>query len=122
LEEIGFEAAVAAQARALVGGDDAAFASWLTPAALLALRPDGRRLPRARKYDIVRASHDGGRGESEVRFRGAGSFVMRETWECRDGAWKAVAAELPSDGLRLPWWRRLLPSGTETTPQRRELS
>jgi len=101
--------AVEAQARARVRGDDATFASYMTPQALLQLRANGRR---PRSYRVVSVAHRGGVGETSVRYEGDGTFLMRQRWEQRGGAWKSIDATQESDRVR-PLWRRLFARGAD---------
>ncbi|MEX0750193.1 MAG: hypothetical protein WD359_05230 [Dehalococcoidia bacterium] len=96
---------VEAQARAHVRGDDAAFASYMTPRALLQLRGNGHVTPR--RFEIIALSQGDGVGESAVRYAGRGSYVLRQRWEKREGVWKAIDAERPANEVRLSFWRRL---------------
>jgi len=119
--------AVERQAAARVRRDDATFASFLTPQALLQLSGNGLappRLPQARRYEILDISEQDGRGESLVRYLAAGAYAVRTTWERADGVWRGVAVELPPELMRAPWWRRLLGRGPRPAPpvKRRDLS
>ncbi|MBI5288984.1 MAG: hypothetical protein HY873_08420 [Chloroflexi bacterium] len=111
--------AVEAQARALVAGDLATFASFATPQAL----PPMYRAPRAgsaSSYDIVDIEAAGdGQGRSAVRFRGPSSYVMRADWQRTSSGWKAVALEIPPEAVRASWWRRMLRLGPDTQPAAR---
>jgi hypothetical protein len=118
---------VGRQADARVRGDDAAFASYMTPQALLQLSGNGLggpMLPRARMYNILDITDQGSSAESSVRYVGAGSYVIRTRWRLIDGVWKGVEAEVPQDSMRAPWWRRLLRQGPRPAPpvERRDLS
>lgn len=97
------------QAEAHVRGDAAAFASFMTPAALLQLRENGQVHPR--RFEIVAVEERDGAGESAVRYSGAGSYVLRQRWERRDSGWKAIDAERPASEVRAPLWRRILRLG-----------
>jgi hypothetical protein len=101
--------AVEAQARAHVRGDGAAFASFMTPAALLQLRQNGH--PHPRRFDIISVEEREDVGESAVRYAGRGSYVLRQRWERRDGAWKTIDARRPSGEIRRPIWQRVLGIG-----------
>ena len=101
--------AVERQAEAHVRGDTPAFASFMTPGALLQLRENGH--PHPRRFDVVAIEEGDGVGESAVRYSGNGSYVLRQRWERRDGAWKSIAAERPSSEVRMPLWQRILRLG-----------
>jgi hypothetical protein len=119
---------VEAQAKARVADDVSAFASYMTPQALLQLGGNGagpRPLPRPRRFDILDITPQGDAVAASVRFRGAGvSYELRTTWQKLDGAWKAVDANIPASTMRVSWWRRLLGGRTEPAawPARRDLS
>jgi hypothetical protein len=103
--------AVERQAEAHVSGDAAAFASFMTPAALLQLRENGHAHPR--RFEVVTIDERDGIGESVVRYSGRGSYVLRQRWERRDGAWKTIDAARPASEVRAPLWRRLLRLGRD---------
>jgi len=119
---------VEAQAQARVSDDLAAFASYMTPQAVLQLGGNGagpRPLPRARRFSILDITRQGDAVGAVVRFRGIGaSYELRTTWQRIDGAWKATDASVPAESVRVSWWRRLLGAGTEppARPARRDLS
>ena len=119
---------VEAQARARVAGDVAAFASFMTPQAVLQLGGNGagpRPLPRPRRFDVLDITPQGDALAAAVRFRGAGvSYDLRTTWKLIDGVWKAVDASIPSGSVRVSWWRRLFGStaASPAPPARRDLS
>lgn len=116
------------QARARVADDVAAFASFMTPQAVLQLGGNGggpRPLPRPRRFDVLDITPQGDAHAAAVRFRGAGvSYELRTTWQLVDGVWKAVDARIPADSVRVAWWRRLFGGGTRppARPARRDLS
>jgi hypothetical protein len=114
---------VEAQAKALVAGDLASFASYAMPQALPLLYRS-RSPERARRYDIVDVDAGDEQGRSEVRFRGTWSYVMRGSWERTDAGWKAVALDIPPDSMRTALWRRLLlrSANPAPIPQREDLS
>jgi hypothetical protein len=93
------------QASAHVRGDEAAFASYMTPQALLQLRGNGH--VRLRKYSLISHNERGATGESVVRYAGSGSYVLRQRWERRESGWTTVDADRPAAERRLPWWRRI---------------
>jgi hypothetical protein len=101
--------AVQRQAEAHVRGDAAAFASFMTPGALLRLWENGHGHPR--RFDVVAVEEGDGIGESAVRYSGRGSYVLRQRWERRDGAWKSIDAERPSSEVKMPMWQRVLRLG-----------
>ena len=114
------------QAQARVKGDFATFASYMTPQALLRMHRQGESLRGRglRRYEIVDLSVRGAVGDSDVRYSGSGSYVMRTRWECPDGLWKAVMVEMPADSIRSPWWRRMFGLGPRQDPpaaERRDL-
>lgn len=120
--------AVEAQAQARIDGDIAAFASYVTPQALLRLHRQGEPLRAGQgswKYDVLDITATGGTGTSDVRYKGSGSYVLRTRWERRDGLWRAVMVEMPPELSRGPWWRRLLRlerrSGRPPAAKRRDL-
>jgi hypothetical protein len=119
---------VEAQARARVADDVAAFASYLTPQALLQLGGNGAgpaRLPRPRRFDVLDVAPHGDAIVAAVRFGGGGvSYELRTTWQRIDAVWKAVDASVPAGSVRVAWWRRLLGRGAGTLepPARRDLS
>ena len=114
---------VEAQANARVRQDAAAFASYMTPAALLQLRTNGSEPADVRptKFEIVQVNETGDRGISEVRYAGAGSSVLHQEWHRTEGGWQCVEASRPAGLIQQPWWRRLLPSRARPAPERREL-
>jgi hypothetical protein len=128
---------VEAQAKALVAGDLASFASYAMPQALPLLYRNRSPIP-ARAFDILdvdmldRDIKDGvdmrggpgAQGRSEVRFRGTWSYVMRGSWERTDAGWKAVALDIPPASMRTALWRRLLlrSANPAPIPQREDLS
>jgi hypothetical protein len=97
--------AVEAQAAAHVSGDDAAFASYMTPQALLQLRGNGHARPR--RFKIIAVDERDGVGQTAVRYAGRGSYVLRQRWERREGVWKTIDARRPPEEMRAPFWRRL---------------
>ena len=97
------------QALAHVRGDAAAFASFMTPAALLQLRENAH--PHPRRFDIVTIEERDGVGESAVRYSGRGSYVLRQRWERRDATWKSIDAERPASEVTMPLWQRVLRFG-----------
>lgn len=98
-------AAVEALAQAHIAQDHALFASFMTPHALLDLR--GGLPVRPRRYEVLHVAEHGESGESEVRFRGGGSFVLRQQWERGNGHWRVIASSIPGGDVRLPVWSRL---------------
>jgi hypothetical protein len=120
--------AISAQAHARVAGDIATFASFMTPQALLRLHRQGEPLRAGhgvKRYNILDITERGDAAMSDVRYEGAGSYVLRTRWERPDGLWKAVMVEMPADLRRAPWWRRLLGlgrAGADPAPtERRDL-
>ncbi len=114
--------AVEAQARALVAGDLATFASYAEARALPRLYR-APRSHRARTFDIVDIDAADEHGRSEVRFHGGSSYVLRGSWLRTNAGWKAVAMEIPGESVRGAWWRRLLGRGAgERLPDREDLS
>ena len=86
------EDVVRQQAEARVRGDDAWFAAWMTPQALLQLRDAPRG---ARSMRIASASADGDAGVSHVRYTGmCETYVIEQRWLLADGAWRCVAASV----------------------------
>lgn len=113
---------VEAQALARVRQDAATFASYMTPQAVVTLGGNGLGAPRvgrARRYEIVDVTEDADRGTSEVRFHGAGSYVIRARWRLTGGAWRAVEATIPHESITLPWWRRLFGASPKPEPVER---
>jgi hypothetical protein len=98
--------AVEAQAQAHVRGDSAAFASFMTPHALLQLRQNGHGHPR--RFEVIAVHEQDGFGESAVRYAGRGSYVLRQRWERRDGVWRSIDARRPANEIRRPFAERLL--------------
>jgi hypothetical protein len=114
--------AVETQARALIAGDLATFASYTESQALPRLYRAPRR-PRARAFDILDIDAAGQHGRSEVRFHGRSSYILRGAWQRTRAGWKAVSLEIPGDSVRGPWWQRLLGlSSVEALPAREDLS
>ncbi len=119
---------VEAQARARIADDLAAFASYMTPQAVLQLGGNGagpRPLPRPRRFDVLDITPQGDAIAAVVRFRGGGvAYEFRTTWQRIDGVWKAVDAIVPAASVRVSWWRRLFGGGAESPgrPARRDLS
>jgi hypothetical protein len=94
--------AVEAQADALVRKDDAAFASYMTAQALVQLR-NGHMRPS--RFEVLSVDGRDDAGESVVRYAGRQAYVLRQRWERRDGAWKAIEAH-PED-VPPALWRRV---------------
>jgi hypothetical protein len=114
-----------AHAEAFARGDGAAFASYMTPQAVVALRGATRVRPLfgQPRAELVRAAVNSGGGESQARIRGGGEQTLSCSWEMRDGKWVAVTATLDPARPRLPWWRR--PFGAPRAvdmPERRDLA
>jgi hypothetical protein len=123
LEAQGLRDAVEAQARARVKHDLAAFASYMTPQAIVQLGRQPAVPRRSRSFEVVSVSEDGADGMAEVRFSGGGAYVLRTRWKQIDGRWKAVEAEIPAASIRVPWWRRIVGGGRPgPSPERRDLS
>ena len=102
-DEASLRQAVEEQAQARVDGDFAKFASYMTPQALLRLHRQGEPLRAgeasgAMRLSTIRAGP--GTGDSDVRYSGSGSYVLRTRWERPDGLWKAVMVEMPADSIR----------------------
>lgn len=118
-------AAVAAQAEAHARRDDARFASYMAPGALVEL---GRALAQARgirprRYRIIDITVDSGAATSEVRYSGGGAYTLRQRWERAEAGWRAVSAECVAGSISRPWWRRLPFVGREEAPpERKELA
>jgi hypothetical protein len=111
---------VEAQARALIEGDMATFASYAAPSALPALyrRP---RPESARGFQIVDVSDDGTHGHSEVRFGAADNYTMRGVWQRSPAGWKAISFDIPPIRPRAPWWKSLF-RARAPHPEREDLS
>ena len=116
-------AIVEEQARAHVAGDAAAFASRMAPAALVSLAGTAgqSRGITLRRFELLDVRENGDTGASEVRYDGAGTYVLRQRWERTASGWTAVAAERPVESIRRPWWRRIFGRGGGA-PERQELS
>ncbi len=120
--------AVEALAEARVRDDVAAFASYMTPQAVLQLGGNGMgapALPRPGKFEVIDITGEGGGGSASVRFSGRGvSYELRTRWQLVDGMWKAVEAEVPAASVRTSWWRRLFRGSPSAPPkvERRDLS
>ncbi len=124
-EDGALAATALAHAEAFARGDGAAFASYMTPQAVVALRGATRVRPLfgAPRAELVRAEAHAGRGESEARIRGGGEQTLRCTWEWRDGKWVAVRTTLDPARPPRPWWRRLSGSAGEVAmPERQDLA
>jgi hypothetical protein len=102
--------AVEAQAQARIDGDLSTFASYMTPQSLLRLHRAGAgpRAASGRSYEVIDLQVNGDVGYSDVRYSGRGSYVLRTRWERRDGLWKAVVVEVPKDGIKMAFWKRVL--------------
>lgn len=117
-------AAVEGQASARVGRDEASFASYMTAQAVLQLGSAGVPRGAPSRYaigDVV----DGSDGATtiDVRYAGSWSYTLRLAWERVDGRWKVTRAELVTDSLTAPLWRRLLRrTAVAKVPPRHELS
>ena len=124
-EEEELQAVVEAQAEARVRGDMVAFASRMTPQALLRLHRTGAgpRDTHARRFELISRGESGNTGNSEVRFHGRGSYVLRSHWERRDGHWMATMVETPPELRRASLWQRIraLVAGPSASPERRDL-
>jgi hypothetical protein len=120
-EEASLRQAVEEHARALVDGDLATFASYVTEEAL-------PQLYRAIRSDDVRSAHvvsvtsDGDFGESVVQLRGAATFELRGSWQRTSSRWKATQLVIPPESVRMPWWRRILGRKATAIPQREDLA
>ena len=119
---------VEAQAQARIDGDTAAFASYMTPQAVLQLGGNGMgapALPHARRFDVIDITDAGDGGTALVRYAGRGvSYDVRTVWRRADGLWRAVEAEVPPESVQASWWRRLF-GGAPSAPgpaQRKDLS
>jgi hypothetical protein len=121
--------AAEAHARARVRRDLAAYAAYMTPQALVAFHRIGdgplAGTPRAYRIQAVRSSGFD-RGDVDVKFGDArsGSYVVRSSWERRDGLWKVVSAAILPGSMRQSWWRRALRLGKATASpaaERRDL-
>jgi hypothetical protein len=119
---------VEAHAQARVDGDLAAFASYMTPQAVLQLGGNGMgapALPRARTYVVIDITESGDSRAALVRYVGLGvRYDMRTAWRIDGGLWRAVEAEIPPGSVRASWWRRLLGGAPPIPPpvQRKDLS
>jgi len=123
LEALGLREAVEGQARARVKHDLAAFASYMTPQAIVQLGRQPAAPRRSRSFAVVSVAEDGGEGAAEVRFSGGGAYLLRTRWQRIDGRWKVVDATIPAESIRAPWWRRIFGGGRpEAVPERRDLS
>ena len=116
-------AAVEAQARALVEGDLAGFASYALPEALT----DMYRSPVAgtlRSYEMLRVEIGAGRGHGEVRFCGSTDFVLRSSWVLTTEGWRAATLEVPEELVREGLLGRMLGFGRRPAPapRREDLS
>lgn len=93
------------QAEARLRGDEAWFAAWMTPQALLQLRgtPHG-----ARSVRVLHVFAEGDGGSSEVRYTSLReTYVIRQQWLRADGAWRCVAAACPAGQRRITLIGRL---------------
>ena len=117
-------AAVEAQAEAHVRGDAAAFASYMTPQALLQIGGDTLPSHRTRRFRVTAIDGDSASGSAEVRYEGSWSYALRSHWQLVDGLWRATDAELVPDSVRAPWWRRIIGRTDHRAvpaPERRDL-
>lgn len=90
---------VGQQAAARIRGDDAWFAAWMTPQAILQLRAAPRSARSARVLDV---SVDGDAGRSEVRYTSwRESYMVEQRWLLTDGAWRCVSAACAPERRRL---------------------
>lgn len=129
MDEEVLQAVVEAQAAARVRGDMVAFASRMTPQALLRLHRTGAgpRDTHGRRFEILSVDHAGDTGNSEVRFHGTwatgGSYVLRSHWERRDGHWMATIVETPPELRRRSLWQRAWQAiaGPGAVPERKDL-
>jgi hypothetical protein len=55
-----------------------------------------------REFEIVEAETDGDTGRSMVRFKGAGSYVLKQEWRQIDGSWRVVKFERPPELVKKP--------------------
>lgn len=108
IENEGLWAVAARQAEARARGDDASFASYMTPKALLELGSAALPPGRVRKSRVLSVEDDDGRGQSDVEYQGSWRYVIRTNWTNTDGHWKATDAALLSDSVCAAWWRRIL--------------
>ena len=127
-DEDSLREAVEAQAQARVAGDIATFASYVTPQALLRMHRLGEPLRAGQgtwRYEVLDITMTGVAGNSDVRYTGSGSYVLRTRWERPDGLWRAVMVEMPPELARGSWWRRVLRlergSGQPPGAERRDL-
>ncbi|HEX5478155.1 MAG TPA: hypothetical protein VFY79_00395 [Dehalococcoidia bacterium] len=123
MSEQDLRAAVEQQAHAHVTGDEAAFASWMEPGAVVELgrTAEQARGIRPRRFNIITVAANDAGGSSAVRYDGGGSYVIEQRWELSGGGWKAVRAERPPESIRQPRWRRLF-ARRQPAPERRDLS
>jgi hypothetical protein len=124
-EEEQLRAVVEAQAEARVRGDMVGFASRMTPQALLRLHRTGAgpRDAHGRRFELISVDEAGDAGNSEVRFHGRGSYVLRTHWERRDGHWMATMVDTPPELRRPSLTQRVwsLIGGASASPERRDL-
>jgi hypothetical protein len=94
--------AVARQAGARTRGDDAVFASYMTPRSLLELR----FVPASpRRFSILDVKFRDGEGWSDVRYSGSdGSYVVRQRWARSEDLWRTVEASCPREQARPSLW------------------
>jgi hypothetical protein len=95
--------AVEAHASALVLGDIARFASYMTPQALVQMGAEGGT--RFKRYQVTFVAEDGPIGTSTVIFRGGVVLHLSARWERAGDAWRIVAVERVTEPSRA-WWRR----------------
>jgi hypothetical protein len=87
-----FTRVVRAQASARVDGDSLTFAGYLLPGA----RVSGGGP--ARDFELLKAEVDGEEGSSVVKYigpKGAGSYVIEQSWRRVDEAWRVVSMSRP---------------------------
>jgi hypothetical protein len=116
------------QAAARARGDEAGYASHLTPQAVLQLSGGAHGsplLPRVTGYQVLDVNdHGNGTGESSVRFTGRGSYVIVTRWRNVDGTWRGVEAEVPAGEMKASWWQKVFGRGPRPADpvERKDLS
>jgi hypothetical protein len=120
--EAELEAVVRELAESRVKGDVAAFASHMTPQAVLALHREEISKRRPRRYQVLEVVADGDTGSSVVEFSGAGRYALALGWQRSNGSWKVTDARIPEASIRHPWWRKLLRGRRRRPAERKDLS
>jgi hypothetical protein len=120
--EAELEAVVRELAESRVKGDVAAFASHMTPQALVSLHREEVSKRRPRRYQVLEVSAEGDTGRSLIEFAGGSRYAVVLGWQRANGSWKVTEAQIPEASIRHPWWRKLFGGWRRRPAERKDLS